>query len=192
MRDGRWDHLFDDLEHQFAAEIDAAEHELAAETERVRVAMTSLAERLAARGVGAPVAIEIAGGEALRGAVLAVGSDWIALAPEGGSGLDIVPLHAVRGISLAGAAAGADPLTARMRFGFVLRSLARRRTAVAVARPGTGDLQGTPALVGSDHLDIAVHDAGSAPRASEVARVVTVPFAAISRVRVDNRADAEV
>ncbi|WP_156762202.1 hypothetical protein [Microbacterium karelineae] len=196
MSDPRWDPLFEDLEHQFAAEREAEHGQLAAETERLRVARLGLRDRLLAAGTGARVTIEDRSGGAHRLRLEAVGADWVAGRADEPAGLLIARIDAVDGVVFAAAdrqrsigAVDDDPLRARMGFGFVLRVLARRRAHIALGLVRGGRVSGTPARAGADHVDVAIHDAGSSPRGSEVRQVRTLAFRAIAWVRTAARGD---
>lgn len=199
MPDARWDRFFEDLEHQFAAELDSDRDGLDAESERVRIARLGIRDRLVAVGLGADVAVEVGEAEPLHLALAAVGRDWIAGAQREGSALVVLPLASVDGVVFASTdlarsvePAREDPFTARMTLGFVLRSLARRRVPMTLARRRAAALAGTPQRAGADHVDIAVHDQTAAPRAADVRAVRTVAFDAIAWVRLARRTDLGV
>jgi len=196
MSHERWDPFFEDLEQQFAADRELARDELSNEQQRVRIAGLALRERLSAVRSGGRIIIGAASG-AHRLRLEAVGADWIAGAEDDRAGFVVARIDALdsvqfdsenRGTSLAGG--GGDQLERRMTFGFVLRALARRRVAISVGLVRGGQLAGTPALAGEDHVDLAVHDADGAPRGSEVREVQTIPFRAIAWVRTNVRGDA--
>ncbi|WP_110588543.1 hypothetical protein [Microbacterium suaedae] len=196
MSDTRWDPLFEDLEQQFTAEREARHGQLSAETERVRVSRLSLRDRLVAVGSGARVVVDDCAGGTHRLSVEAVGADWMAGAEEGVPGLLVLRLGAIDGLVFEAddrrrslGEHTEDPLRARMGIGFVLRALARRRAAVTLGLLRGGRVAGTPTCAGADHVDIAIHDAGAAPRGSDVDRVRTITFGAISWVRTTSRRD---
>ncbi|CAH0230149.1 hypothetical protein SRABI76_02730 [Microbacterium oxydans] len=194
-----WDRLFEDLEGQLAAEWESERAALSAESERLRISRLDLRSRLRLMSeVGASVAIELASGRRLPVTVRALGSDWIAVesAPGDdmlhGRSVRIVPLHAVRGIRtdhgtiLASLENSTEPdttLRERMTFGFVLRDLARRRVPVHLSLLIGDDVHGTIDRAGSDHLDLAVHDAGTARLAGAVQGFRIIPFSAVASVR---------
>ena len=105
-----------------------------------------------------------------------------------------MPLGAVTGVvvdaalvaaSLAPPAAGDGhpSLSARLGLTFVLRDLCRRRRAIDLVL-GSGQLHGTIDRVGRDHLDLAVHERGTARRASAVDEVRIVPLPLLQLVRL--------
>ncbi|WP_221585375.1 hypothetical protein [Microbacterium sp. G2-8] len=199
MPDGRWDRFFEDLEHQFAAELDTERDEIASESERVRIARLGIRDRLVAAGPGADAAIEVGGAEPLHIVVESVGRDWMAGSQGEGGALVVLPLASIDGFALDRSglsrsvkAVTEDPLTARITFGFVLRSLARRRVHVTLVRRRAAALAGTPQRAGADHLDIALRDQDAAPRAGDVRAVQTVGFPAIAWVRLARRTDLGV
>lgn len=188
-----WDHLFEDLEGQLAAEWESERAALDAESERLRIARIELIERLrqlAAHRAG--LRVELRGGEAISGEAGEVGADWFAL--RGTSRLTIVPLSAVSALgadlgalleSLASAETGG--VRSRMTLGFVLRDLARRRVPV---RLGVGGriLHGTVDRAGADHLDLALHERDEPRRADAVRGFRIIPLDAVEWVAVERGA----
>lgn len=197
----RWDRFFDDLEDQLASEWEAERAALDTEAERLRISRITLKERLSAladrdRSTGT-VGFEFADGSTVRAEVTRVGADWVGLDPvEGPSAAVLAPLAAITCIGMphpevlrtARPAPARPALADRMTFGFVLRDLVRRRVAVTVHLTHGRSLTGTIDRAGADHLDIALHEAGSPRRASEVSGHRLVAFDAIARVRVDGGA----
>jgi hypothetical protein len=103
----------------------------------------------------------------------------------------IVPLASIASISLSqvevatslhGAGVPGDTVSGRLGLPFVLRDLCRRRRQVEVTTVD-GVLIGTIDRVGRDHLDLAVHEAGTARRESAVRDVLIVPIARVVLVR---------
>lgn len=194
-----WDRLFEDLEGQLAAEWESERAALSAESERLRISRLDLRSRLRLMcEAGSPVTIELAHGRRLPVTLRSLGADWIAMesAPGDdvlrGRSMRIVPLQAIHGILadhgtvLASLDAGADsdsPLRERMTFGFVLRDLARRRVPVHLSLLMGDDVHGTIDRAGADHLDLAVHDAGTARLAGAVQGFRVIPFSAVTAVR---------
>lgn len=179
----RWDALFADLE----AQLDAADDDLVAmHAERVRaeVASVELRDRLRA-GLGQRVALRLAGGGPVDGALRAAGPDWLLVEEVAGEAL--VPLAAVvliNGLTRS-LAAPAGAVEGRLGLASALRGVARDRSAVRVAlRDQGGDvLTGTVDRVGADHLDLARHAVDEPRRPGVVRGVVTVPLAALACVR---------
>lgn len=195
----RWDNLFDDLEGQLELELNAEEVDLRAEEERLRLGRLSLRDRLTslAREQGGAGAFRIV---LVSGATVTVrpatfGRDWLA-----GDLLDgpacgaqcVLPLAAVAGVvlaagqvgaSLAAESEGAARIVDRIGLSFVLRDLCRRRASLELLTP-LGPLTGTLDRVGRDHVDLAVHPAGTLRRANEVQQYRIVPFAQIHLVRL--------
>ncbi|GAA1725385.1 hypothetical protein GCM10009746_03830 [Microbacterium paludicola] len=205
----RWDRFFDDLEDQLAAEWEAERAALESEAERLRLARVDLRARLTglAREAEAPVTLELADGLSAVVRIAAVGADWVA-APEsdGARRLLLAPIASIRGIHAAHGdllrsarpATHTDRLAERVTFALAMRDLARRRVGVALGLSGTGPessgrvLTGTVDRVGADHLDLALHDAGSPRRAGEVQSYRMLPLAAIAWVRIDAAAGVPV
>lgn len=194
----RWDRFFDDLEDQLASEWEAERAALDTEAERLRLSRVQLVERLTQlvdRDAAAAVAsFDLADGTTLRARVTGVGADWVALSPsEGPQGAVVVPLASLMAIGMPHAdllrtARPAPPRSAladRLTFGFVLRDLVRRRAGVAVHLTGGRVLTGTIDRAGADHLDLALHEPGSARRADAVTGYRIVPFTSIAWLRAD-------
>lgn len=193
----RWDRFFDDLEDQLASEWEAERVALETEAERLRLSRVVLRDRLSAlvgrEPASATPSFDLADGATLVGEIGAVGADWLAVEQTSPPGATIVPLAAVRGIGLAAAdvlrtarpLTGRAGLSERMTLGFVLRDLVRRRSGVVVGLRGGRMLTGTIDRAGADHLDLALHDARAARRASEVSGYRLIPFDALAWVRID-------
>ena len=198
----RWDLLFDDLESQLDQEQRDEERALALEEERLRLARLTLRDRLTAlaRGDdGGPVAIrvELHGGAELELRPLAFGRDWMsATVVESGRGPGqcLVPLGAIAAVlatraqvlaSLEAGAEGSGRLSERIGLPFVLRDLCRRRTPVHVTT-ADGRVHGTIDRVARDHLDLAVHEPGTARRDRDIRGIRIVPIARIVLVAFDS------
>ncbi|HTN55074.1 MAG TPA: hypothetical protein VLZ82_02740 [Microbacterium sp.] len=195
-----WEHLFEDLEGQLAAEWEAERAALDAESERLRISKLTLRDRLRALGADTPrLVVELTDGDHWDATLRAVGADWIVVRVAGDARLRVVPLTAVEAVGadhgtlLAGLRA--DPaapggLRERMTFGFILRDLARRRAPVTVARRGSDPQHGTIDRAGADHLDLALHDPGEHRRARSVRGFRLISFDAITWVRVESGGSA--
>lgn len=195
-----WDRLFEDLEGQLSSEWEAERAALDAESERLRIARLELRTRLRMLcAAGAEATIDLADGRRLPVILQTLGADWIAAASRVGAGAHgapstlLIPHHALAGItldhgmmlaSLDETPASANALRERMTLGFVLRDLARRRAAVHVSTLAGKDVHGTIDRAAADHLDIALHDAGEARRASAVQGFRIIPFSWLIAVRV--------
>lgn len=189
-----WDRLFEDLEDQFASGWEAERAALDAETERLRIARLDLRTRLGVLAdEGSTVTAVLTDATRVRGRLRAVGADWAAVQPHEAAGLSLLPAHAVELWSLdhgalltSGAAAEPlSPLRERMTFGFVVRDLARRRSGVTLRTRSGAVLAGTIDRAGADHLDLALHDAGSPRRARAVTGFRVVPFASVLSIGTD-------
>lgn len=197
----RWDRFFEDLEDQLDSEWEAERAALDTEAERLRLARIPLRDRLVVLAETADVAIglELTDGTTLSGTVTRVGSDWVAVAVEGGSSgtVWIVPLGAAATMALGtqqllGSVRGAHPggaLAQRMSLGFVVRDLVRRRIPVTVHLVTGRALSGTIDRAGADHLDLALHEIGAVRRADQVRGFRIVPFAAVAAMRMDALVD---
>lgn len=198
----RWDNLFDDLETQLERELTAEELDLEVEEERLRLGRLSVRDRLVALheahcGSEYRIGVTLADGERLAVHPVAFGRDWFSadIVSEGSRARQcVVPIGALVGValdptvvsgSLQGAAVpdGHPSLSARLGLSFVLRDLCRRRRALDLVVAG-GELHGTLDRVGRDHVDVALHDRGTARREREVREIRMVPLAALLLVRL--------
>ncbi|TFC94091.1 MULTISPECIES: hypothetical protein [Cryobacterium] len=208
----RWDNLFDDLEGQLEHELNAEETELRAEEERLRLGRLSLRNRLTSlvrasgsgsrhgtstgmRSVTGVLRIVIGMGATITVRPTTFGRDWLAgdLLDSGAAGSQcVLPLAAVAGVVLRReeipGSLGTEPESAarvvdRIGLVFVLRDLCRRRANVEV-HTRTGVLLGTIDRVGRDHVDLALHAAGTLRREAEVHDYRIVPVAEIQLVRL--------
>ena len=198
----RWESLFDDLETQLERELTAEELDLEAEEERLRLGRLSVRDRLIALheslgGADYRLTLTLGPGERLVVHPVAFGRDWFSadVVSEGTAQRQcIVPLGAVTGVALgpdlvtaslapASAPDGHPSLSARLGLTFVLRDLCRRRRAVDLVLSGA-QLHGTIDRVGRDHLDLAVHERGTARRATAVEEVRLVPLQVLQLVRL--------
>lgn len=197
----RWDNLFDDLEGQLELELGAEEVDLAAEEERLRLGRLTLRDRIMSvhdaqpRGRAYALTVELATGERMALQPLAFGRDWFSAERVDDAGRRssvIVPLAGIHGLVLSReqviASLRARPeheaertLAARLGLSFVLRDLCRRRSALELRMPGAA-LHGTIDRVGRDHIDLAVHERGTARRESHVTQYRVVPLAFVSLV----------
>lgn len=193
----RWQNLFDDLESQLEVELGAEEVDLLAEEERLRLGRLSLRDRVRAlhdAAPASPLGLTLRTGERMALQVAAVGRDWLAGELDAGVRRSaIVPLAAVSSLdpvadqlaaSLRADSAPEPPtaLSSRLGLAFVLRDLCRRRAAVDLHVAGER-LHGMIDRVARDHFDLAEHAPGEPRRASAVARIRIIAFAALDLVR---------
>ncbi len=196
----RWDNLFDDLEGQLEQELGAEETDLRAEEERLRLGRLTLRDRLLALGVGAaaaPVRVSLTDGSTFDLSPCTFGRDWISgdiVDHSSHRALFILPLAAIAGLrltrsqvsdSLEDAATPENErgLSRRLGLTFVLRDVCRRRQAVELVLE-SGVIAGTIDRVGRDHLDLAVHEAGTARHENLVSHYRVVPFSRLLFVRL--------
>ena len=192
----RWDHLFDDLEGQLERELTAEEQDLGVEEERLRLGRLSVRDRLVAlHEAGHPISLTLTTGDRLVVECDAFGRDWLSAVVVDGTVCAtrcIVPLACVASVSLAPEhvesslaqtrdARAEASLSMRLGLPFVLRDLCRRRWALALVVESS-TLSGTIDRVGRDHLDLALHEAGSVRRSSAVMEVRIVPLERIALV----------
>ncbi|MBS1675544.1 MAG: hypothetical protein JSS74_16435 [Actinobacteria bacterium] len=192
-----WDRLFEDLEDQIASGWEAERAALDAEAERLRIARLDLRARLGALAdEGTTATAVLADSTVVTGALRAVGADWAALQPETSRGLVLLPSAAVELwkldhgalLSSGASAAALSPLRERMTLGFVVRDLARRRSGVTVRTRSSTVLSGTIDRAGSDHFDLALHDAGAPRRTQAIRGFRIVPFSAVLSIGTDGPA----
>lgn len=196
----RWDRLFDDLEGQLEHELAAEELDEHAEEERLRLGRLALRDRLLAIHEGCgdqPLRVALGNGETVTMRATTFGRDWLAaelLDSRHRRTQCVIPLDAVAALlptrsqleaSLAPLAHrdNAGSLAARLTLPFVLRDLCRRRAPLDL-HTASGDIHGTIDRVGRDHLDIAVHEAGTPRREAAVQQYRIVPLGQLLLLRV--------
>ncbi|GAB3615990.1 hypothetical protein GCM10027416_05470 [Okibacterium endophyticum] len=194
----RWDSLFDDLESQLEHELHTEDLDLAAEEHRLRLGRLTLRDRLMALvddSSGRGISVELVTGESVTVVPRTFGRDWFAadlVSPPAASRACIVPLDAITGIVIpkdritrsirVSDTDQSEPrLTDRIGIAFALRDLCRRRSYVSIHAAG-GVRRGTIDRVARDHVDIAVHEPGTARREREVAHHRVVPLAHIALI----------
>jgi hypothetical protein len=202
----RWDDLFADLESQLEQKLSADEVDFRAEEERLRLARLGLRDRLASVHRAASLGVDTAMQLVLRtGGVVVVtpssfGKDWMAGEITDGTRhppFGIIPMDAISSVILTREqvyasldavepAETSHALSARLGLGFVLRDLCRRRQPLELRVP-VGSFHGTLDRVGRDHCDLAVHEAGSVRRESDVTEFRIVQFSELLLVCVRQR-----
>jgi hypothetical protein len=181
----RWDQLFADLDAEFEAGLQAELDAEIAERARIELSRIGLLDRLRA-ATGRPVTITVDGVGALVATVSQVGDGW-ALLESGGVEvlLNAAAIVSVAGLSAAGARASPSPeIDSRLGLGFVLRGLARDRARIIAQLRDGSALGGTLHRVGADAVDIAEPVSGEPDPTSGRGAIRSVPFAAISLVRM--------
>ena len=198
----RWDNLFDDLESQLEQGLSAEEIDLAAEEERLRLGRLSLRERLLSisesyeRRADYAIRLLLTSGESVSVRPATIGKDWFSSDVRDDSPRRrqcIVALAGVAAIllsadqvprSLNGSARETETsVSARLGLPFVLRDLCRRRVDVEIVTP-SGRVTGTIDRVGRDHLDLAVHEAGTPRRNGAIGHYRIVPLSHVLMVQV--------
>jgi hypothetical protein len=179
----RWQELFADLEAQASALERAATDGEISERTRGEVARVALVNRLRAQ-VGSHLTARVWGAGDVSGRLDRVGADWVLVVAESEV---IVPTSAlVVCVDLPLESTSADAVSvvsSRLTLTSILRAVARDRSAVTVVTRDGATVTGTPDRVGADFVDVAVHEAGRAPRRSEVSSRATISVAAIGCVR---------
>lgn len=194
----QWDHLFEDLADQFAAEREEAEQRAAIDDERLRIARLTVRDRLAALAAGIRpgerIGLQLHTDERIDIVPVEFGADWFGaeLIGLGGSyGACLVPIAGVAALLLTPdqverslTPQPARPsVTERLSIHIALRDLARRRTVCELLTPA-GAIIGTIDRVARDHLDIAVHDPETVRRNRSVRVTRIVPLRDIMLVRI--------
>jgi len=199
----RWNKLFDDLETQLERELSAEEADLGVEEERLRLGRLGIRDRLIALHESSPmgeedrVSLTLMTGERMALHPLTFGRDWLTARivddrPQPRQCL--IPIAAISTITFGsgqavrslepGVPSAAYPaLSERLGFSFVLRDLCRRRHAVNLVTLA-GSIHGTIDRVGRDHIDLAIHEAGSVRRQSAVTETRLVALSAVALVRL--------
>jgi hypothetical protein len=173
----RWEQLFEDLESQLE-QLSLAERDAEiADRTRAELAKVSLLDRLRA-SLGRTVTCSLSDGGVVRGRLNRVGADFVLLGQAHGE--TVVPLTAL--VLLEGLGDGAvsadvaGRVVSRLGLRAVLRSLARDRSAVRLRVGSDRGLVGTVQRVGSDFLQLAVHEAEESPRPGTVRASPLVPL----------------
>lgn len=197
----QWDHLFEDLADQFAAEREEAEQRAAVDDERLRIARLTVRDRLAALAVGLQpgdrIGLQLHSDERIDVVPVEFGADWFGadLVGVGGRyGACLVPIAGIAALLLTrdqvarslAPQAGRPSITERLSIHIALRDLARRRTVCELSTPA-GGITGTIDRVARDHLDIAVHDPETVRRnrAVQVTRIVPLRDILLVRIHTD-------
>jgi small nuclear ribonucleoprotein (snRNP)-like protein len=180
----RWEDLFADLEQQWDALAEGERQAEIAERTRAEFAQLTLVDRL--RGSeGREVRVRTRGDQDVEGRLGRVGADFLLLVlPRCECVLPLSAVSAVTGLgdaSVPESAAGA--VRARLGLGSVLRRVAADRSQVSVVTAGGAMLNGSLQRVGSDFVEMAVHEPGDALEAARSRRLTLVPFAALEMLR---------
>jgi len=180
----RWAALFADLEAQLQA-ADSADlaSEVASRT-RHEIGRLTMADRLRA-SIGHPVRLTCAGVGELSGQLRDVGAGWLLL--DEGLGREVLVnltvVGAVQGVGQQSTTAPDTAVTRRLDLRYVIRGLARDRSALQVMLTSGEVLTGTFDRVGSDFAELAEHVPGEFRRRAEVQAVRVVALFAIAAVR---------
>ncbi len=194
----QWDHLFEDLADQFAAEREEAEQRAAIDDERLRIARLTVRDRLAALAAGIQpgerIGLQLHSDERIDVVPVEFGADWFGaelIGFEGCYGACLVPLTGIAALLLTrdqverslAPQSSRPSVTDRLSIHIALRDLARRRTVCELAT-AAGAITGTIDRVARDHLDIAVHDSETVRRNRSVQVTRIVPLRDILLVRI--------
>lgn len=183
----RWEALFADLEAQAAALQSAERSAEFEERTRVETGRLTLLDRLRP-AVGAAVRVRTRGAGPVTGTIRQVGSEWLLL--DEGSGREaVVALPAVTSIAGLGRLSAVPDtmgvVQSRLGLRYVLRGIARDRSALRVQLVDECVIDGTLDRVGADFLEFALHAPGESRRRAEVREVLVVALSAVAVLRRD-------
>jgi hypothetical protein len=154
----RWEALFADIEAEVEAEAAAERRSEVADRIRAEFGRLRLIDRLQPLlgDSGLTVRVGLPAGDAISGAVLSLGADWVLLAQRGTEVELLVPLAAVQWIEGLGPAS-AEPgweghVGARLSLRIALRRISRDHSTVALMLVSGDVRHGRLARVGADHL----------------------------------------
>jgi hypothetical protein len=183
----RWDALFEDLESQFDAMLDADLYGEVADRIRAEVGRITLLDRL--RGaVGTVVRVELGHGRPVHGELVRVGKDCLLIEAERTEEW-LVRVDALTAVHRLGpwAEPAEGAVAGKLGLAHLLRGIARDRSPVTVFCAGAGreepPVSGTIDRVGADFLEVAEHSLDAPRRRGEVYNVRLVPTAALIAVR---------
>jgi hypothetical protein len=173
----RWEQLFEDLESQLEQLSQAERDAEIADRTRAELARVSILDRLRA-SVGRTITCALSQGGVVRGRLDRVGADFVLLTQAHAE--TVIPLSAI--VLLDGVGPGAvgtdvaGRVVSRLGLVAVLRSLARDRSTVRLRLDAGRVMVGTVQRVGSDFLQLAVHEAEESPRPRSVRATPLVPL----------------
>jgi hypothetical protein len=181
-----WQDLLRDVESLADAADEARALSEAADRTRRERSASSWMDRVRAV-MGREVGCELLDGGTLAGVLADAGPDWLLLADLLSQPREtLVPAHAV--VSLRGVGGWSDapplgPTAQRLDLRWALGRIARDRSAVRVGLAQGRVLSGTLDRVGSDHVDLAVHDIDALRRVTEVVDHRVIPLAGVTFVQ---------
>lgn len=179
----RWEHLFADLEFQFAELAAADERSELADQERHEIGSLTLVERLSG-ALGGTIRLRLRNGRQPAGELMQVGVDWVLLGDPSKAEV-FVPLAAI--VQVEGLATisgrGITGVGAKLDLRRALRAVARDRSGVSLALSDGSEVVGTLDRVGADYVELALHAAWESRRAAAVQSVQLVPISGIEMVR---------
>lgn len=179
----RFERIFEDLEGRFVHQQQEEARAISEDLTRAEQAQLTLADRL--RGaLGHRLTLHLGPDVRASGVVQEVGSEWVALAADGGGRSAIVPLSAVvmaEGLPSRARLAEESAFSAR-GLASVLREIARDRSVVQLETTA-GAVTGRISAVGADALDLRSLPTGERTTVPGSERL-TVAFAALRLVQL--------
>lgn len=136
--------------------------------------------------MGVPLAVRLAGGAAVTGAVTRAGRDWWLLVADEGREVLVATARVVgvSGLGRDSAPPGtAGAVESRTRLTQLLRALTRDRSEVRIELADGTVIAGTLDRVGADFVDLATHPTGEPRRRHDVRGIQLIPLAAVAAVR---------
>ena len=181
----RWDDLISDLETQAEALSRVEQDMEIAERTRAEIGQLRLVDRLRP-AIGHLLQLRCLGAGALQGRVDRLGSDWVLLVERPGreAVVALAAVVSITGLGALSATPGSEgAVGARLGLRYVLRGVARNRSAVQLTLLDGVMLAGTLDRVGADFVELAEHPADALRRPEAVLRVRTVPLTGVAVVR---------
>ncbi len=179
----RWQELFADLEAR-ARSLEQVDLELEiADRTRAEVGKIQLVNRLRF-ALGATVRLHVQSVGLVEGRLEQVGRGWLLVTTPADVVVTLAAVGAVFDLSATAVSpAGLSPVASMLSLTAALRAIAIDRSTVTVRLCDGGSYCGTPDRVGTDFLDLSLHDPGEPRRQSAVTGRCTVAFAALATVR---------
>jgi hypothetical protein len=183
----RWDDLFAELEGQLSGLLALERDAEVAERTRAEMARVAFSERL--RGsIGRRIRCTLAGSGTVAGDLVRVGADFALVTEARTEAVVTLASIAVLDELPQAAQPARSPrprgvVGARLGLASVLRSLAHDRSLVTISVSSGLQVTGTPAVIGADFVEVAMHRPDEAPRRQPERGSRLVPFSSIQVIR---------